>query len=188
MLGQGIEIVVPRDLGEPVEGEVLVAPPPSDPLYAAYRPLIESFEGRIVSDESPRRALFRALSRETGFFKDLVVGVDPGRLCAMAALGDGLVIWVWKGLCSSLGSEVERLMADAPYKSLRAFLGAGPGYLEALKALESLSLPVAIVEESGSTSSPYGVPGGLSGVVRDEDVLAALTIAYKGLSDWLTLA
>ncbi|WP_062662750.1 hypothetical protein [Aeropyrum camini] len=114
----------------------------------------------------------------------VAVGIDPGRMCTAVALADGLVLWEWKGGCGDLGLAVEGVLARIPHEGSAVYLGSGPSFEEAEKSLAAAGLGYIIVEEWGSTRSPYEPPGGLSGLFSDKDILASITIAYRGLSRW----
>jgi hypothetical protein len=184
---QGVKLVVPSSLEmgelEGLRASVVVAPPrgPERPLAEA---LARASGARLVASERPRRALYVSLAHPSGVFGELAVGVDPGDTCAAAALGDGLLIWTWRGPCVDLPAEVERLSDDVDALRFRVYVGFGSGGREAALALGSLGYEVRGVPEEGSSSSPYNAPLGLSGAIDDEHVLAALTIAYKGLTRW----
>ena len=166
-----------------MEADVIVAPP-----EGPERVLAEAIAGRtstgIISHMRPRRALYEAIAYPSRSFNKVVVGIDPGKTCAAVAVADGLVIWLWRGDCVDLPVEVDLLRDDAPSRELRVYVGFGWGGEEAAASLRGVGVEVRGVPEEGSTSLPYHAPAGLLEAIDDEDVLAALTIAYRGLTEW----
>ncbi len=162
----------------------MVVAPPRGPERAAAIRLASMTSAGLVSDERPRRALFKSLAYPQDSFSNVAIGIDPGRSCAAAAVADGLFIWYWSGECVDLPVTVESLIEDLAPSNVKIYVGLGPGGLEVIEMLGLDRISVYGVPEEGSTSSPFHPPLGLVEAINDEHVLAALTIAYKGLSSW----
>ena len=182
---QGIKIVIPASLDgvEDARGDVVVAPP-RGPEEAIARTIALRTRAGLISDVKPRRALFKALAYPRKDFDSVAVGVDPGRSCAAAVVADGLLIWYWSGECVDLPVMIESLIEDLGYSAVRVYVGLGTGSVEVIEMLGSNGVTVYGVPEEGSTSSPFQPPLRLVEAIDDEHVLAALTIAYKGLVSW----
>lgn len=186
---QGIEVVVPPGTGSQ-DGvfrrcDVAVAPPIYSPEHGWSMGVLERMKcDSIISDESPLKAIFRALAHPWELFMQVVFGVDPGYRCAAVAIADGIVVWTWKGRCGELGKAVVGILEFVPSSSSHIYLGSGPAFEEAEESLIESGIEYTIVEEWGSTSKPYSPPGSLYRMLEDKDLLASLTIAYRGLSGW----
>ncbi|BAA81088.2 hypothetical protein APE_2077.1 [Aeropyrum pernix K1] len=184
---QGVEIEVPKGGPHPSWAgcEVAVLPPPDSPERSWAEGFVAPLRcRRLVSSKDPLRALYTALAYPSPGFLHVTVGIDPGRMCTAVALADGLVLWEWKGGCGELGPAVRGVLSRIPHEGSAVYLGSGPSFEEAEESLAAAGLGYSIVEEWGSTRSPYEPPGGLSGLFSDKDILASITIAYRGLSRW----
>ncbi len=185
LIVQGIRLAVPRDPGQPVYGEVCVIPPEGSPDYRwALEAASKSGCRGLVGDVDPERALYKALHYPGDGFMQAVIGVDPGRECAASAIADGVLVWMWRGRCASVGLSIKGFLDKASPSVLNIFLGSGPSFEEAEYSLALAGLSYTIVEEWGTTSMPYDPPGGVYTSMLDKDLLASLTIAYRGLVGW----
>ncbi|MCE4611072.1 MAG: hypothetical protein F7B17_03780 [Desulfurococcales archaeon] len=184
---QGIMVRVPSSMDleelEAMRADVIVAPP-EGPERALAEVIASRTSAGLVHHVRPRRALYQAIAYPSSSFGKVVVGVDPGKTCAAVAVADGLVVWLWRGDCVDLPVEVDMLRDDAPSREFQVYVGFGWGGEEAAASLRGVGFEVRGVPEEGSTTLPYHAPAGLLEAIDDEHVLAALTIAYRGLTGW----
>jgi hypothetical protein len=131
----------------------------------------------------PRRAVEEALLLLLGKarFRDLMIGIDPGKQTGLAVLGDGVVLETGTyAEVLDLVDQVARLFSIFP--SERAVVKIGRGaeeYSKALKSALSSRLPPAVeiqtVEEAGTTTD--NIPPEGEGLSRN--IVSAIRIALR---------
>ncbi len=178
---QGVVFLLPAP-GEPVIADVAVLPREGSPEGLLYDYSVVR-ASRIVRKPGFRESLFDALSGPRGFFRSLVIGLDPGRECGASVIGDGLLLDASRMPCGEVGGYARGILADAPYRVYSIYLGDGPGFEDAAASLSGEGLEYTVLEEGYTTRGP--LPGG--GLVKDKDILASIRIAYKGVygGDWV---
>jgi hypothetical protein len=169
---QGVRLHVPRSLA-PVRADVVVEPVPGSPEWAAYSSLPVEARYR-VSHPDPLTALSLAITAPRRGFARLLLGVDPGRLCAASIVGDGVIIRAAKMPCPQLGAYARSAASRIPHEVFEAIVGSGPGFADAVLALEGAGVPYRLADESWTTSRPVLGP---ARTLRDRDLAAAATIA-----------
>jgi hypothetical protein len=125
-------------------------------------------------DQDAWRALFKALSYPEGF-SYLRIGLDPGATCSLAAYADKLLVWVEKLDCRSVGERVKWLIDVVKPRRYSVNIGSGPGFEELVESLLGESMEFNVVYEEATTAKP--VKSKLRDYIKDEDMLAAMTIA-----------
>jgi len=161
-----------------VDADIVVAPLPDSPEEPLYRPVLDEYRGPVVRDRDPHAALSRSLAYPKDMFTRLIIGVDPGRECGVAAIVDGIVIQLSKRPCPDLAPTVRELAALYPSTRVETYIGDGHGLAAATASMDELGLEYVIVDEYGTTRPPSYA--GLFSLVRDKDLLAGLAIALKG--------
>ena len=164
---QDVTIVLPEP-GSRVECDVAV-------LGVEGRVLNIIVRAQAVVDEVDAwRALFKALSHPGGF-RSLRVGLDPGVTCSIAAYADNILVWVEKLDCGSVGRRIKWLVEVVEPRRYNVNVGSGPGLERLLENLVKEGVEFNIVPEERTTTKP--VLSRLREHVKDEDILAAMTIA-----------
>jgi len=161
-----------------VDADVIVAPLPGSPEEPLYRTILDEYPGPIVRERDPHAALSRSLSYPKDRFTRLIIGVDPGRECGIAAIADGIVINLSKRPCNDLAPTVMELAGLYPSARVETYIGDGYGLAAATVSMDEHGLRYVIVDEHGTTRPPSYA--GLFSLVRDKDLLAGLAIALKG--------
>jgi len=118
--------------------------------------------------DDPRRAVEDVLAVLRGEDGRTVVGIDPGERPGIAVLVDDVVVAAFQVPESEAPAVVEAEVADAPDPLVRIGDGAR---LVGARVVDDLSVPVELVDETGTT--PY-LGTGARGM---GDVLAAVNIA-----------
>lgn len=131
---------------------------------------------REVCHDDPWVSLFKALS-PSGRFHSLRIGVDPGSLCSLAAYADNLLVWLEKGECEEMAKRIKWLTSVIPSALAIINVGSGPGWERIAAELSKLKLPFRVVGESRTSSRP--IYSKLEDEIRDEDLLAAMTISLS---------
>ncbi len=170
---QGVHLFVPLRL-DVVEADVAVEPLPGTPEWLAY----SAAELRVayrVSHPDPLAALALAVTAPRSGFSRLLLGVDPGRLCAASLVGDGILLRAAKMPCSELGGFAVEAYRRMPSEAFEAIVGSGPGFAEAVASLEAEGVPFRLADESWTTSRP--AMWDPLRVLGDRDLAAAATIA-----------
>jgi len=179
---EGIRVVrVLRGLLE-AQGVVIVLPEPNSSVVCDV--VVLGVEGRVlkvttrgsgvVEDPDAWRALFKALSHPTGF-SYLRIGVDPGATCSLAAYADNLLVWAEKLGCGDVGRRVKWLIGVVEPRRYVVNIGSGSGLEELMESLLGENVEFNVVPEETTTVKP--VHSKIKDYVRDEDILAAMTIA-----------
>lgn len=120
--------------------------------------------------DEPRRAIEEALLVYRGGEGRTVVGIDPGERPGVAVLVGDVVVATFQVAPERVADLVEREIADAPDPLVRIGDGAR---LVGARIIDELSVPVELVDESGTT--PY-----LGAGARNVgDVVAAINIARR---------
>ncbi len=112
-------------------------------------------------DSDPRNAIEKALMLLLGKtqFREVIIGIDPGKQTGLAVLGDGLLLVSGTYVhAKNLVDEITRILPAFP--SERAIMRIGKGaekYSSALIAAISSKLPtsveIQVVEEAGTTDN-----------------------------------
>jgi hypothetical protein len=165
-----------------VQGVVIVLPEPGSSVVCDV--VVLGVEGSllgvtvrgsgVVEDQDAWRALFKALSYPAGF-SYLRIGLDPGATCSLAAYADKLLVWVEKLDCRSVGERVKWLIDVVKPRRYSVNIGSGPGFEELVESLLGESMEFNVVHEEATTAKP--VKSKLRDYIKDEDMLAAMTIA-----------
>ncbi|MEM0340635.1 MAG: hypothetical protein QXN05_00455 [Acidilobaceae archaeon] len=129
-----------------------------------------------VCHSDPWVSLFKALS-PSGRFRSLRIGVDPGSFCSLAAYADNLLIWLEKGECEEIAKRIKWLTSIAPSDVITINVGSGSGWERVAIELTKLELSFRLVEESRTSSRP--IYSKLKDKIKDEDLLAAMTISLS---------
>ena len=182
MRAQGIELLVPGYPLRVVDADVAVLPPPGEPEYNVYTPLLREMGIPVVAERDPLRGLVLALKYPVRSVSRLLFGVDPGGECGVTTIGDGTVIYTFKSPCRSAGARILEVSRRIPHDKMNVYVGDGQGLGEAMHSLVAAGISYSIIEERGSTVEPSHGP--LRGVLKDKDLLASLTIALRGAYAW----
>ena len=175
--GQGVRILLPRPESL-IDADIVVSPLPGSPEEAAYRSILEAYNGPVVAARDPLTAMSLALAYPRERFRRLVVGIDPGPVgCGVAALADRYLVEAARVPCEGLGSWVRGISGRVPHWRLEVYLGDGPGSSGASESLSGSGLDYYYVDERGTTRRP---PISLGRLVRDKDILAGAAIALRG--------
>lgn len=112
-------------------------------------------------DSDPRKAIEKALMLLLGKtqFRELIIGIDPGKQTGLAVLGDGLILVSGTYVrAKNLVDEITRILPTFP--SERAIVRIGKGakkYSSVLIAAISSKLPtsveIQVVDEAGTTDN-----------------------------------
>ena len=164
--------------GTLIDADVAVAPLPGSPEEALYRESLDSFPGPVIVERNPYTALSRALAHPRPRFSRLIAGVDPGRECGLAVIGDGVVIGLVKVDCGRLADAIMGFQENYPAARTETYIGDGQGFPRAAASMELAGLSYTVVDERGTTRPP--AYAGLFSLVKDRDLLAGLAIALKG--------
>jgi len=161
-----------------VDADIVVAPLPGSPEEPLYRATLDEYKGPVVRERDPHAALSRSLSYPKDRFARLIIGVDPGRDCGVAAIVDGIVISLTRRPCTDLAPTVRELAGLYPSSRVETYIGDGYGLAAAAASMDEHGVEYVIVDEYGTTRPPSYA--GLFSLVRDKDLLAGLAIALKG--------
>lgn len=162
---------------EPVEADVAVAPPKGSPEEALYDLSVVS-ASRVIYTPGFKNALFDALSGPSGRFESVIIGIDPGRDCGFSVMGDGMLLDMGKVPCNTVGPRVSGVIGVIKYKSVKVYLGDGPGFEEAAASLSAAGVEYIVLGEE--YTSTHGQLHATIPRIRDKDVKAAIRIAYRG--------
>ncbi len=173
---QGYQFVTPPP-GSRIIVDVAVMPKPGSPEWPAYNATpIEA--GGVILEEDPWLALSLAVAYPKTRFSRLLVGIDPGSECGVSAVADGIVMYIGKTPCKSVGSLVSWLASWIPHSRLSVHIGTGPGFPEAALSLDEAGIPYSEADES-DTSDPI-IPGLARHAWKDKDLRASTIIALLG--------
>lgn len=174
---QGVRVILPKR-GELIDADIIVLPGENTPEKEYFREAIEGFKGPVISEENPFRALVYAITYPRRGFTRLVFGVDPGKQCGVAGIGDTLIIFASKVDCNMVGGLVGELIRSIPARRTEVYVGNGQGFLTAITSLGENNIHYIIVDETGTTGSTS--PDRVNGIVKDRDIIAGITIALRG--------
>lgn len=109
----------------------------------------------VAAHEDPDCAINMAKAmRKGGSFKQLIVGIDPGRTIGLAIFGDGkLLLTEEMGWPEETGKTVERLIEGIRYEDLLVRIGHGDRTIRnrIIKSIWPLADRVEIVDETNTT-------------------------------------
>lgn len=173
---QGYRVTTPPPGGR-VVADVVVLPLPGSPEWAAYQSTrVEA--GGVVEERDPWTALALAVAHPRRAFSRVLVGVDPGSLCGVSAVADGVLLYADKTPCGEVGRLVSWLKSWIPHARLSVHIGTGPGFAEAALSLARSGIPYEGADES-NTSEPV-IPGLARYAWKDKDLRASTVIALMG--------
>ncbi len=174
---QGIRILLPPP-GELIDASIAIAPPPGSPERVLYEEALNDFDGIVISERDPVKALGLALAWPKSAFRRTIAGIDPGRRCGVTVVADDIIVQAYKHPCTSIGRRLATFMEQVPTQAFNIYLGDGPGFAEAAASLAASNLEFAVVDEWGTTKR--SLRRGIASYIRDRDLLASLAIALRG--------
>ncbi|MEM0378302.1 MAG: hypothetical protein QW794_03000 [Thermosphaera sp.] len=87
-------------------------------------------------------------------YRELIIGVDPGKYLTYVALGDGLLIDYGKADLLGFTRELKYFLECIPYLNARVKIGGSPKGFELIKILRrELTIPLEMVPEEKTTPS-----------------------------------
>ena len=178
---QGIRIEVPR---AGIEDSTIMDAARRAKVVVADTDMANRILGRtklsnLIVERDPLSALFRALAYPRRRFQRVVVGVDPGNLCAVSVIADGIVVHVSKEPCWKVSEAIREVRGRIPHEVFKIYVGSGPGCEHLAQVLASLEYETRIVDESGTSKA--GIRD--ARLVKDKDLEAAIRIARLGVFD-----
>ncbi len=135
-----------------------------------------SRENIIIADDRPQTTLDRAVSLLSGEdFKQIIIGIDPGKYPGMAVLGDNKTISVHHVSVGEVCPLIKRIMHDYRDRKILVRIGHGARLIRSqlINGILDLGLEVEMVDETGTT--PH-LGKGVHGQVIS-DIIAAINIA-----------
>lgn len=174
---QGIRILLQRQ-EEFIDADIIVLPKRNSPEEKFFERVVSSFNGPLISEEDPVKALVYAITYPRKGFKKLIFGIDPGKECGIASIGDTLIVFVSKVDCSMVGSTIRELVKSIPAKTSEVYVGNGHGFIDAIASLSQSGIEYFIVDETGTTGASS--INHVSEIVKDRDIIAGITIALRG--------
>jgi len=151
---RGLEYVIPNDFTKISFNE-------NDVVYTDLLELAKlSTSARIVlfNESNPAKSLEEAIlaSKGRSKYKEVAVGIDPGRLITVAVITDGeLASWLRTDSLSALMDYVNKIIESTPSVSYRIRVGCNALGLKIAKALKDSVKSRAVVElVSEKHSSP----------------------------------
>ncbi len=163
---------------ELIDASVVVAPLRGTPEYMVFNNILREYNGGIIWERDPQRALMLALAYPRSRFSRVIFGIDPGKKCGVAGLGDDLLVYASKEPCEAVGSILTNLRLKVPSKNWEVYVGNGHGFLKAIESLENSKIDYVIVDESGTTRSSRR--NLYARGVKDRDIIASMAIALRG--------
>ncbi|MCJ7631585.1 hypothetical protein MUP77_04190 [Candidatus Bathyarchaeota archaeon] len=134
-------------------------------------------------DSDPRKAIEKALMLLLGKtqFREVIIGIDPGKQTGLAVLGDGLILVSGTYVhAKNLVDEITRILPAFPSERVIMRIGKGAEkYSSVLIAAISSKLPtsveIQVVEEAGTTDNHLLPEAGN----MSRNVVSALRIALR---------
>ncbi|MCE4613290.1 MAG: hypothetical protein F7C07_05605 [Desulfurococcales archaeon] len=175
---QGIRIEVPKNSVEDLvlatsgieKTSVIVADP------GTARRIQNPGWANLVVQRDPLSALFKALAHPKKSFQRIIIGIDPGNLCAVSVIADETVIHASKTACEDLPELLSELMSKIPHETSRIYIGSGPGSDTIVHSLAVSGFEARVIDETGTTKT--SIKGART--VKDKDLEAAIRIARLG--------
>ncbi|MCS7127907.1 MAG: hypothetical protein N3E36_01375 [Sulfolobales archaeon] len=184
---RGLEYTIPNDFTKISFNE-------NDVVYTDLLELAKlSTPARIVlfNESNPTRSLEEAIiaSKGRSEYKEVAIGIDPGRLFTVAAVTDGeLASWLRTGNLSELIDYVNKIIESTPSTSYRIRIGCNALGLKIARILKDSVKSRAVVElVSEKHSSPslmhrspfvYRIVSKVK-TSRRKDLYAAVSIALR---------
>lgn len=128
-------------------------------------------------DSNPRKTIDEALLMLLGKtrFRELVIGIDPGKLTGLAVLGDGLILETGTYTeTKNLIDELEQILISFPSERIIVKIGQGAekygSVLMTSFASKFPSVEIQIIEEAGTTNGNIpieeAIPRNIASAIR----------------------
>lgn len=138
---------------------------------------IDFDESKIVAAKKPRVAIDRALQLLRGKrkYREIIIGIDPGKRPGIAVLGDGAIIAVHQTSPSEVYEVVKQIINEYHADQFIIKIGHGARLIrnQIINSLIDLGIHIELVDENGTT--PRLGKGVHSSQISD--IVAAINIA-----------
>ncbi len=166
---------IPEEL---FDADVIVAPLEGTPEFKVYSNALESYKGGVIRERDPHKALMMALTYPRRGFRRVVFGIDPGKNCGLAGLGDRFIVHTSYIPCNNVGKEISELKNKIPGDYWEVYVGNGYGVYKAVASLLEAGISYKLVDEHGTTKKTSEKR--FTGPVKNRDIISGLAIALRG--------